>query len=385
MIESFNRLDWDLRHGNSVDLVNLAQIFLNSEYSKYGTKIKWSSKIFMWKIGQSNPYGEGQIFCAVIEGKVYATLSLTLKNIMINDEKFLVAEIGDSYTHPTMLSRSFNGVCNTPIHDLNYKSEFIKKSVFGRLVAEATIWAKNRGVKIIYGTPNSKSSAGYIKRLGFKLINSEIDEIFMRTIPTAALIKCKIKIPKFIYFLIKLLLHSLLELVFFIPKIAFQLKGYVVSQTASDSSINMLWAEYSKNKLTIPRDFEWLSWRYLSHPSDKYNIYYMTLNGEVKGWVVIKNEIINARNQITIADWFVGRDKLSFVGFLFIVLIKINYQNNVIKFWVSEDSSILNFFLKLSSFRIYPVNLIFKSLDNSSENQKIESINEFCLGLSDNI
>lgn len=385
MIEPLNRLDWDLRHGNSADLVNLAQIFLNSEYSKYGTKIKWSSKIFMWKIGKSNPYGEGQLFCAVIEGKVYATLSLTLKNIMINDEKFLVAEIGDSYTHPTMLSRSYNGICKTPIHDLNYNSEFIKKSVFGRLVAEATIWAKSRDVKIIYGTPNSKSSAGYVKRLGFKLINKEVDEIFMRTIPTAALIKYKIKLPNLIHFLMKLLLHSLLELVFFIPKITFQLRGYLVSETVSDSSINMLWCKYSKNKLTIPRDYEWLSWRYLKHPIDKYNIYYMILNGEVKGWVVIKNEIMNSRNQITIADWFVGGDKIPFVGFLFIVLIKINYQNNVIKFWVGEDSSILNFFLRLSSFRVNPVNLICKSLDNSLENSKIERINEFCLGLSDNI
>jgi len=134
--------------------------FLQKNFSLSKDSLTWSKEYFEWKLTKCNPAGHGVMLCAKVDNRIIGIVTITKKRALNNGESIQIAEIGDTYTDVEFRKK---GKCS---HLL--ENEYLNKSVFGRLVHEAIIWAKNNEIKLVYGTPNNNSHPGYISRLGFE-------------------------------------------------------------------------------------------------------------------------------------------------------------------------------------------------------------------------
>ena len=50
------------------------------------------------------------------------------------------------------------------------ENNYINKSIFGRLAFESQKRAENKGIELIFGTPNKNAYPGWIKRLNYSEI-----------------------------------------------------------------------------------------------------------------------------------------------------------------------------------------------------------------------
>ena len=126
------------------------------------------SNFFTCKIGHANPNGSGYFTVATFDDQVIGTCTATRKTLFVLDRLIDVVEIGDTFTSPNfrkdcMFKELFHGTIS--------EDDYLNKSVFGRLVAETLLRARNEGVKYVYGTPNLASKLPYLKRMGFQLVD----------------------------------------------------------------------------------------------------------------------------------------------------------------------------------------------------------------------
>ena len=126
--------DWEVK---SLDDLNpgdlqLVSNFFNEQFPGVFYP-ECTPEIFKWKLGPSNPAGQGFLSVAMSNGLVIGAASGT-KKIIIEDGKLISAiEIGDTFTHPDFRKK---GKCITPPSDSAVEGEYFAISVFGRLVSE---------------------------------------------------------------------------------------------------------------------------------------------------------------------------------------------------------------------------------------------------------
>ena len=179
---------WEVRVADDLEEASLRKTteFLR-RFTPAGVDPVWSVDYFKWKLGERNPAGRGLLTCAVAGGDVVGVTSLTPKRIWFRRTMLIGAEIGDTYTHPDFLRASTHREGSPPIahgHSTDHRtSEYLSRSIFGRLVSDTRARAIDRGMRLIYGTPNQLSRPGYEKRLNFRSHPTHHNQTFVR--PTA--------------------------------------------------------------------------------------------------------------------------------------------------------------------------------------------------------
>jgi len=123
-------------------------------------------EVFRWKLGDANPAGPGILALATTDdGTIAGVMTATMKRMIADGRTLRGAETGDTFTHPDF--RRSGGAATAaagtdPDHYLN-------RSVFGRLVHEVSGFLDQRGVEVVYSTPNDQSRPGYCRRGGYEV------------------------------------------------------------------------------------------------------------------------------------------------------------------------------------------------------------------------
>jgi GNAT superfamily N-acetyltransferase len=82
-----------------------------------------------------NPAGQGHVHLEYIDDQVVGLQSVCLRRVLVHGEPRLVAEMGNSFTHP----------------------DFRGRGVFARCIKGATDHCRSTGIDIMYATPNDQS------------------------------------------------------------------------------------------------------------------------------------------------------------------------------------------------------------------------------------
>ena len=122
-------------------------------------------ELFRWKLGPSNPAGQGILAVAVADDAIAGVMSATMKRMAIGGRSITGSETGDTFTHPDF-RRSGRAAEASPGTTADH---YLNRSVFGRLVDEVSRALVDRAVEIVYSTPNDQSRPGYCRRGGYEV------------------------------------------------------------------------------------------------------------------------------------------------------------------------------------------------------------------------
>ena len=334
-------------------------------------------EIFKWKLGPSNPAGQGFLSVAMSNGLVVGTASGT-KKIIVEDEKLISAiEIGDTFTHPDFRKK---GKCITPPSDSAVEGEYFEISVFGRLVSETIMRARAEGVTYIYGTPNENSKPPYLKRLKFseidkgKIISNVILTSKMKSLRKVRWVLASLEI------FAQLFSHILRYIIFH--------KNSIQEITKNDfllfSSQEYNLIQNEPGKVFLVNNTEVLKHRYVNHPSHQYRYFQIEIAGIKKG-VLITCEVIRSSglSSFVVSDWLISDKRIEKRLSLFISKLRsYSKQSETISFWEHGGSTRLTNLL-LGVFKRRNISVISKDFRETSD-FKLSEFGDFRIGWSDN-
>ena len=370
--------DWEVK---SLDDLNpgdlqLVSDFFNEQFPGVFYP-ECTPEIFKWKLGPSNPAGQGFLSVAMSNGLVVGAASGT-KKIIVEDEKLISAiEIGDTFTHPDFRKK---GKCITPPSDSAVEGEYFEISVFGRLVSETIMRARAEGVTYIYGTPNGNSKPPYLKRLKF----SEIDKgkIISNVILTSKMKSLrKVRwVLASLEFFSQLSSHILRYSIFHKNSIQEITKEEFLMFSLQECNL----IQYEPGKVFLVNNTEVLKHRYVNHPSHQYRYFQIEIGGVKKG-VLITCEVIRSSGlrSFVVSDWLISDKRIEKRLSLFISKLRsYSKQSETISFWEHGGSTRLTNLL-LGVFKRRNISVISKDFRETSD-FKLSEFGDFRIGWSDN-
>lgn len=294
--------------------------FLKSAALAHGHSEHKNVEWFNWKF-RENPFGETILACAEENEKIIGCVAYGMQPFWLNDEKLNGVLSFETFVHP----------------------EFQGRGVFGNLLRIAEKEVINREVDLMLNFPNSNSLIGFLK-YGWKQIDKP--EYWIKG-------KSFLTIP-------------------------LSLKDLRKALQTEKSNLNDLKAplSFSQNpvkNLTSLITFEYLKWRFFSHPVSEY--------------VVINNDDLYSiirmgkRGQIKEAQvLFINRKKdknINLTKFIKVCKAKTNYD--ILSFPISKDNSIRKnlkkaFFMKVPNQTNICYKILNKDVVKDEDLQKI-SIN----------
>jgi hypothetical protein len=376
------------------DLLSKVVDFLNI-FTVEGRDPLWSAEHFQWKL-KENPAGRGFLACAIADGHVVGTASITLKRIWYKKQVMIAGETGDTYTHPDYRKKhqkqSSSSTVSTPSQQY---IEYLKRSIFGRLVHENTVRASESRIKIIYGTPNEASRRGYEKYLNYK--SHPMWEMQMHR-PTAKAIGSNMKLA-FLFKTLpkKPLIYSLSKAELMLEAINFRfwehkrrkLKYAFEETNQATSDFDRLWQKLKfQNDFSLVRDRIYFQHRFFDNPLAKYKIYKVSHKTEICGVIVTRvQSIAKGTKNCFIADWFYDKEKEILFPIMLAHAIHDNYSNNIYAFstWTGKTMAYNPIIRKFGFFPRSKSPIIFYQNNEGKELLKTCLSLDFTIASSDNI
>jgi len=326
---------WSTVHDDKLELVDKTVRFLQNEFCLDGTDMMWSPEYFSWKLGASNPAGKGYMSLAVEDDQVVGTISITKKRLLINGEKYLGAEIGDSYTAASIrrkgLPLDLSSVDSNP-------QVYKNKSIFGRLVSEVRHRAESDGVSLIYGTPNEFSYNGYVKHLGFVEVEKYVNKSYLR--PTSLLLIKRVPVLKMFYKLFRMSEILSNKIPLFLFSNIFNRGVTFDNSIPSNDELNLLWDRSKPSKgFSLVRDAKYWHHRYTEHPLAEYNFHCARKKGCLEAiYVTRKFSSGKDKVSVSIVEWM-GSGNVKFSYALAKILNEYNDSGvHYFHLWAQESS-----------------------------------------------
>ncbi len=183
-------------------------------------------------------------------------------------------------------------------------TDYMGKGIMKKLANQVYDYASKEGFDIIIGFPNDNSRFMFTKKLGFKELG-HVDEI-----------SCTSNIPP--------------------PKLSFEYSNF----SRFDNEIsNFLMKSDSLGEFSIfiPRTLDFLNWRFIKNPLDKYYFFKLTKNDKIIGFFILKNY---ANKKCHIVDYYLETKKEVFDS---VIHVTLNFakDNNLseISLWAKPGSS----------------------------------------------
>jgi hypothetical protein len=171
----------------------------------------------------------------------------------------------------------------------------------------------------------------------------------------------------------------------FIPNL--KLKSLVACELLepAGTEFDELWNSCSAGGVSVVKDSCWLGWRYQCHPDVAYRIFTLRSSERLEGWVVIKTHVSPLGEAITICDWLYRTGDDVWIAFIFKILGGVQYNEKVVKLWISNSSRLRRRLSMLLAVTTGEVSLIFKPLcAKSTTIVSPYGFSEFLIGDSDN-
>lgn len=338
------------------------ELFLIQEFFKIQFKGNYSYGdigYFYWKLFR-NKTQKGFINYYIKKNQIIATTSITPKTVLINQTKYIVGEIGDTY-----VDKKHSG-----------------KGLFFNLVKKSKEDSKK--LYFIYGTPNHISLPIYLRYCDFKKNN--LFKIYSFVYPLSIKNFLTKKAGKNIAFLINIFfkIFQKIKLIFLKIKYSFNTKYSYTKINSFDQFFDNFWDKASQEwDLIFLRNKKMLIWRFDENPR-KYSKLIFKFNNEIIGYLVYFNTLDLNDPKIIIADFLFLKKHISAFNFaLFIVKKNATNENvNSISLWYSLQSIFTNILSK-NFYKNKEVPLIV-NMDNNYKNEKLKNIH-FTISDSDNI
>ena len=278
---------WKSKFVESFEDFKKLEIFFKKNYSDI-YNFRLSADYLFEKI-----HGNGAFLVAIDNNSnVLGTISLTFKEALIDKNKNLIAEIGDSYV-PISNQRKFKNI------DYLYgENKFINNSIFGRLVHEIVEYSKQRKIKFIYGTANNQSYRGYTKNLNFS--DFEDLNLYSYILPDKKILEAKTNNFFAIIFYKFFDLYLKIISKFFYNNIFVQ-----EEKNPQKEIIESLWLEHQKKyDFTLKKNFDYFKKKYFNKVDRKFNYYFVYKKKKIIAFFVLdlnldKNKVFLIDNLFT--------------------------------------------------------------------------------------
>lgn len=370
--------DWEVK---SLDDLNPTELQLVADFfNEHFPGVfypKCTPDLFIWKLGSSNPAGQGFLTVAMSNGLVVGTASGTRK-ILIENNKIIVAlEIGDTFTHPDFRKK---GKCITPLSSNAESDKYFTVSIFGRLVSETIARAQLNGVHFIYGTPNENSRPPYLKRLMFSEIDNK--KIYSKIIITPMF--APLQRIRWVLQLFQFAFQLLTKGISYLKLGKNSLQEISSDQFIENYKDKNIFADYKPNKMYLINNYQVLQHRYILHPNHTYRFFQVKVRGDNKG-VLITTEILRSSgvSSFVVSDWLFSDEKIQKSLSLFISKLRSHNRNSeTISFWEFGRPWRLKQIL-LGIITRQTVSVISKDFRHSNLGKESE-FGDFHIGWSDN-
>ena len=267
-------------------------------------------ELFRWKLGRSNPAGEGILAVAVSGVDVVGVMTATMKLIAVDGKSLLAAFTGDTFTHPAFRRAGRAKTLAPGTYDLDH---YLNKSVFGRLAEEVTQRLVERGVEFVYTTPNYQSRPAYSRRGLYAEAPLVSSRSWHR--PCRALFESRLP------FRSGRMLQKLVDAVTWIFRPGRRVRPTIDSfaLTSTDplaefyEAIDDVWDHQKlEGKFTLVQDSDYFAYRYASHPSQSFVGHLVTVLDKPVGFFVTRRLTrLNGYSTVCIADWLLSPDQPS--------------------------------------------------------------------------
>ncbi len=227
-----------------------------------------NSSYFDWQY-RNNPNGKAIVLLAQDDSndnKIIGTNTIIPTKLLVEEEEILSSL-----------------ACNVQVH-----SDYQKQGIFSKLLSSMSLLAKKKEISSLFAIPNENS------------FNSFINEGSTEIIQLPLLVK-PLKFSR--YF--NSSLSKILSIFDFFLKIKIS-SNNVEEFDGNFGNFEKLLQKISKRVPIIQsRNKEYLKWRYLDHPTRKYQIYVLKQNSELIGYIIIKIHILNNKKIGVILDYIV--------------------------------------------------------------------------------
>lgn len=255
----------NFRRARKEDLPRIAE-FRKGYFPYDSANRSYEPEYYEWKCYE-NPILPGEMWLAEDGDTLVAIKNITPKRMKVLGTMVNGAEMGDSFTHP----------------------DYQRRGIFTNLSKAARESALNRGISLIYNTPNKKASLpGYIKKLNHVPVPIRLHGLVKPVNPKQLLKKTLPFAP------LATLLSPAVEIV---SRAMFRIamKGlaksdvFVYQESGFPDDIDALWEQASKNyEVILARTKDYLEWRYVTNP-DTYSILIArNTDGAILGYMVTK-------------------------------------------------------------------------------------------------
>ncbi len=345
-------MDYTFSQVSKENLPNL-ELFFKKVYP--GTLEYGSKEQFEWKI-LNNPEHLGIINTALCDNQIASTTTLTPKSLYIKGELLSAAEIGDTYT------------------DENHQ----RKGLFASLVNLTREGGIVNGQNFIYGTPNTNSLPGYLKKCDF-IILPELTVFGHCCV-------LKLESPKN-NSAIKLLINFLNKIVSIPMFIFFKLNAngiMLVEIDQFDSRFDLFWEKIKHEyDFIFNKNNSFLNWRFVKSPFTykKYAIYKKT---SLMGYVITREDSQN--NTLYIADYLISKSNILLLKNAISKITGEALKNNVKKVyvWASSSDHALKAFSKNLFIKRSNVPIIAYKNNLTTKLESLKAVH-FSMSDSDNI
>lgn len=248
------------------------QGILNLTKKTYGKDVEISnSSYFDWQY-RNNPKGKAIVLLAIDElneDQIVGTNTIIPISLLI-DQNEIVSSLA----------------CNVQVHP-----DYQKQGIFSKLLSSMTSVAKIKEISSLFAIPNENSFSAFINEG-----SSEIIQLPLLVRP--------IKLSRYFISPINKILR------------VFDSHWKVKTSSLNVEEFNGNFQNFDKllekisNRVSIiqNRSKEYLKWRYLDHPTRKYQIYTLKQNEELVGYIIVKIHILNNKKIGVILDYVVNQD-----------------------------------------------------------------------------
>ncbi len=266
--------------------------------------------LFRWKLGRSNPAGEGILAVAVSGVDVVGVMTATMKLIAVDGQSSLAAFTGDTFTHPAFRRA---GRAKTLAPGTYGPDDYLNKSVFGRLVEEVVQRLAERGVEFVYTTPNHQSRPGYSRRGLYVEAPSVSSRSWHR--PCRALFESRLP------FRSGRMAYKMVDAVTWLLQPGRRIRPTVNSLALISTgplvdfyeAIDDIWdCQKLEGKFNLVQNSDYFAYRYASHPSQSFVGHLATVLDQPVGFFVTRRLTrLNGYSTVCIADWLLSPDQPS--------------------------------------------------------------------------
>ena len=301
---------WDVRVLDDLDETWLERtVAFLQRFTPPGTDPVWSVDYFKWKLGSANPAGRGFLTCAISGEDVVGVTSITPKRAWYRQQVMRAAEIGDAYTHPAWLRRPTThrtvAAGSEPRPRPLSTSDYLTRSIFGRLSVDTRARALQQGIQLIYGTPNARSRAGYEKRLGF--VSHVYNNQSMIRLTARGVVSRDHRLAWGLR-LLSVAEDAYQGIAHAVSEVPRRTSGDTVELMAqATDELDELWDRLKgQYAFSLLRDRAYFQYRFFEHPLATYRIYRLSRRGRLDGVMVTRTLTTTwGKRYCHIADWCV--------------------------------------------------------------------------------